>query len=263
VVGLSKICELEDFVDPRLQRYATELFPLEDDAVNFAPGHEHRKAWEIAQAARTLGDLGAIGEHAEVLGVAAGVEATSFWATNHARRVFATDLYFEPGAWENETPRGMLAAPGRYAPCPWNPNRLVVQHMDALELRYEDASFDGVFCTSSIEHFGDHEAVHRAAGEIFRVLKPDGIATISTEYRLEGPGPGLPGTLILDLAEIDELIVRPYAWQLTEPLDTRISKATLATEVPLDDAGDRYPHIVLRHGEHLFTSIHLVLRKDG
>jgi hypothetical protein len=76
VAGHWKRCELEDFADPHLRRFATELFPREDDAVNFASGHESRDAWEIAQAARAPADLGALSEHAELLGVAPGVGAT-------------------------------------------------------------------------------------------------------------------------------------------------------------------------------------------
>jgi SAM-dependent methyltransferase len=263
VLGYCKLCELEDFADRDLLRYAAELFDTNPDAaVNFTRGHEHRKGWEIAQAARALAELGALGRHAEVLGVAAGIEATIYWATNRARRVFATDLYFEPGDWEDSAPRDMLTIPGMHASGPWNPRRLVVQHMDALALEYDDDSFDGVFCTSSIEHYGDHYALERAVAEIWRVLKPGGIATLTTEYRLEGPGPGLPGTLLLDAAELDELIIKPHAWRLVEPLDTHLSEATLTTELPLDDSVDRYPHVVLRHGQHLFTSVQVTLRKQ-
>jgi SAM-dependent methyltransferase len=203
---------------------------------------------------------------AEVLGVAAGVEETSFWATNHVRRVFATDLYLDSGGWEGDAPSSMLLTPGEHAPCAWNERRLVVQHMNALELHYEDCSFDGAFCTSSLEHLGNEEQMHRALSELWRILKPGGIAALSTEFRLDGPAPGLPGTRIFDAAELDALIVQPFAWELIEPLDLRISGPTLATEMPLADAHPgpdaRFPHVVLREGELLFTSIHLTLRKS-
>jgi ubiquinone/menaquinone biosynthesis C-methylase UbiE len=44
--------------------------------------------------------------------------------------------------------------------------------MNGLTLRYEDASFDSVFATSSIEHFGDYDDVRKALSKIRRVLKP-------------------------------------------------------------------------------------------
>ena len=244
-----------------------EISPRDADAFpSFPIGREHRKYWEYAQAARTLTDFGAIHPGAEILGVAAGTEATIFWATNHVRRVFATDIYLNPGTWESDAPHSMLLAPGEHAPGAWDERRLVVQHMDALELRYEDGSFDGVFSSSSIEHFGEWHDVRRALAEVWRVLKPGGIATISTEFRLRGRGPGFPGALVFDAAELEEVIIRPLPWELVEPLDLKVSKSTLATEVSLADklAGTApdFPHIVVRQDKILFTSVHLALRKS-
>ena len=90
----------------------------------------------------------------------------------------------------------MLTDPDLHWPFEWNPRRLVVQHMDALDLRYEDESFDGVFSGSSIEHFGGHAEAERSMDEMFRVLRPGGICAIATEFRLAGPSPGLPGCLL-------------------------------------------------------------------
>jgi ubiquinone/menaquinone biosynthesis C-methylase UbiE len=264
MLGYNKVCELEDFRKPELVRYARAIFARDG---RFAAGYVHRKYWEIAQAARSLDEFGVVHAEAELLGVAAGVEATSFWLTNHARRVFATDLYLDPGDWQVAAPSSMLTSPGERAPCDWNPKRLVVQHMDARELLYEDATFDGVFSASSIEHLGND--LDQALAEIYRVLKPGGIVSLSTEFRLEGPSPGLPGTLIFDAAELTERVVAPFAWKPVEPLDVTVSGATITTETPLAEAfadaeagrRPRSPHIVLREGEFLFTSVHLALRK--
>ena len=155
----------------------------------------------------------------------------------------------------------MLERPGDYAPCPWNPQRLEVEHMDALDLRYEDGSFDGVFSSSSIEHFGGHAELARALGELYRVLKPGGVASLSTEYRLRGPGPGLPGTLLFDARELVELVVDAQPWKPVEPLDLGLSLRTRASALPRTGAETRRPHIVLEEGEYTFTSVHLALRK--
>ena len=66
----------------------------------------------------------------------------------------------------------MLTEPTSHRPplMLFNRRRLVVQHMDALDLRYEDESFDGIFSCGSIEHFGSLENVAVAAGEMARVL---------------------------------------------------------------------------------------------
>ena len=262
MLAYCKLCELEDFADPDLRRYKSELVPEHERE------RVHRKYWEVAQTARALLELGDLDAGSEVLGVAAGVETTTFWLTNHVRRVFATDRYLEPAGWEVEAPQSMLTTPGQHAVGGWNPRRLVVQHMDARELQYEDASFDAVYSSGSIEHFGDYADLGLALAEMVRVLKPGAIATLSSEYRLRGPGPGMPGTLLFSADEIDELIVGPYPWELVQPLDLRLSEATLATELPIPEAAvlqessPEVPHIVLADGDLAMTSVHLVLRKQ-
>jgi SAM-dependent methyltransferase len=261
LLGYCKLCEFEDFADPGLRRYKRELVPAHERE------RVHRKYWEVAQTARALVELGAAHARAELLGVAAGKETTTFWLTNHASRVFATDRYLEPAGWEIDAPQAMLTAPGQYAVGAWNPRRLVVQHMDARELQYEDASFDAIYSSGSIEHFGDYGDLGLALAEMWRVLKPSGIAVLSSEYRLRGPGPGIAGTLVFSAEEIAELVVGPYAWELVQPLDLRVSQATLATElqipdaVVLQDTKPEVPHMVLADGDLAMTSVHLVLRK--
>jgi SAM-dependent methyltransferase len=262
-----KLCELEDFNHPELWPFLQEVFADEfRDVAAFPARKEHRKLWEIAMAARTLTELGAVHDDAEILGVGAGHEATIYWLTTRVRRVFATDLYLEPGSWESDASPTMLVDPGRSAPSHWNPRRLVVQHMNALELRYEDASFDGVVSSSAIEHFGGHEEVRRAAREMHRVLKPGGVAAISTEFRLRGPSPGIPGALLLDEDELRELVVGAANWQLVSELSLETSARTSATELDFSGvlAGDAPPpYIVLAQGDHAWTSVHLALRKPS
>lgn len=281
----SKICNLEDFAHPDLMPVIRDVFAheLERFGPDFPRGHEYRKYWEVAMAVRTLIYEAGLGEDAEVLGVGAGHEPTIFHLTRFVRRVFATDLYLEPGAWETQASKSLLIDPVDLWPFEWNPRRLVVQHMDALDLRYDDESFDGVFSSSSIEHFGGPEAVARSLDEMWRVLKPGGVLSLSTEWRIEGPlhGPVDQGTMLFDADDLRALFLGDRPWSLLTPFDDSISPATLATEQPLGAASAhqeadadrfgglctfkvtqlRYPHVVLRLGPWLFTSFHLALRK--
>jgi SAM-dependent methyltransferase len=172
--------------------------------------------------------------------------------------------------------------------------------MNALELRYEDESFDAIFSSGSIEHFGSFENIRTSVEEMYRVLKPGGIAGISTEFRLEGPPPGMPGTVMFDEAQLREVVIDGVGWELASPLDLGISDPTRATEIdweslfepappqppptlrqhirsrlpgplhwekpeppPIKQRPTRYPHIVLRLGDLLWTSVHLALVKPG
>jgi SAM-dependent methyltransferase len=259
-----------------------DIFPHEVDRFGpaFPRGVEYRKHWEVAMAARALRDFGALGPASEILGVGAGNEPTLFWLTRHVRRVFATDLYLDPGDWGGSAGTGMLTDPERYWPSPWNPRRLVVQHMNALDLEFEDHSFQGIFSSSSIEHFGDLGDVRRAIGEMHRVLVAGGVLSLSTEFRLEGPGPGLPGILMFNAQELADAVTSAAEWELSD-LDLRMDSESLGTQVRFADAAadvrshidlfgeilfhkldwSTYPQIVLAQDPLVWTSIHLALKK--
>lgn len=279
---LSKLCEIEDFADPELRRIIRSVF--EHELRRFGPSFpdsvEYRKHWEVAMTARTFEAAGLLNRATTLLGVGAGNEPTIFWLTNHARQVVATDLYLERDDWDASASVGMLMEPERYWPGPWEPRRLVVQHMDALDLRYPDGTFDGVFSASSIEHFGDLPDVERSLREIHRVLRPGGVATISTEYRLAGPPPGLPGILMFDRRQLEQLIAAS-GLELLAPIDLSHSERTRAgVQAFAGSAADvrahvathgeivfheldwsRYPQLVLSQEELVWTSVHVALQK--
>jgi len=281
---LSKVCELEDFADPRLVTVMHEVFSHElvRFGVEFPRGYEWRKYWEVAMAVLTFAECGLLDGRRDLLGVGAGNEPTIFHLTKCARRVLATDLYLDDG-WEESANASMLTSPAQHWPFAWAPERLAVRHMDALALDLDDETVGGVFSSSSVEHFGDHTAVSRSLDEIFRVLEPGGVASISSEFRLAGDAPGVPGVLMFDAADIESLFVGGRSWDLVEPFDARVSTRTMRTAsdfatVARDQADqvarlgglwthhveyDRYPHIVLSLADHLFTSFHIALRKRG
>lgn len=285
VVGHNRLCNLEDFSNPDVVRVMRDVFPheIERFGISYPKGVEYRKHWEVAMAVRSLGAGGALHPDAQILGVGAGNEPTIFHLTNFVHRVFATDLYLTNEGWEDSANASMLTEPARHWPAatPWNPRRLVVQHMDAMDLRYEDESFEGVFSSSSIEHFGSTSEVLRSLAEIHRVLKPGGVLSISTEFRLAGPRPGLPGLLLFDADDVRSLFLEPFEWDPIDPLDFEISDATQASGQRLVDLSaevtshvetrgfiefhdldwDHYPHIVLHHDDLVWTSVHLALRK--
>src|SRR5215207_1031560 len=276
-LGHCKLCELADFADPELRELIREVYASDLDYFgdpDFPTGREYRKYWEVAMTLRAFRSLGILREDARVLGVGAGREATIYWLTRHVGEVVTTDLYESEDDWsETDSSADMLTDPGRYWEGEWRPERLVVSHMDALELCFEDESFDAIFSSSSIEHFGDFPDVRRSVEEMFRVLRPGGVLALATEFRLEGDRIGYPGLLRFDEPELRSLLLDGLWWDPATPIDTSISKETLASPVPMEEATadvaagrrgwSRYPHIVLRDEAYLWTSVHVALVKSG
>jgi SAM-dependent methyltransferase len=276
-LGHCKLCELADFADHELRDLIRDVYASDREYYGdpgFPAGREYRKYWEVAMTLRAFRSLGILRDDARVLGVGAGREATIYWLTRHVGEVVAIDLYETEDAWsERDSSAEMLTDPGRYWEGEWTPERLVVRHMNALELEFEDESFDAIFSSSSIEHFGDFPDVRRSVEEMFRVLRPGGVLALATEFRLEGEEIGYPGLLRFDEPELRSLLLDGLWWDLAAPLDTDISGETLASAVEMREAiGDqesgrrgwsRYPHLVLRHEQFLWTSVHVALVKSG
>lgn len=282
---LNKICALEDFGDPELAAVIRAVSSHKLACLPDLPhAAEHRKDWEVAMAVLALRQCGALRPDATVLGVAAGTEDTLFYLTNHVRQVFATDRYVGPGDWGPVAPASMIVEPTAAAPCDFDINRLVVQHMDARSLRYPDDTFDGVFSSGSIEHVGELMDVANAAFEMGRVLKPGGVLTLATELQISGPpgGIGWPfATLIFSPADLQRYIVEATGLEPVDDLGLDVSAATMATKQSLSGAivdhqariarlarpGEvdytcwQFPHVVLEHEGYVFASVHLALRK--
>src|SRR6476619_4823051 len=276
-LGHCKLCELADFADPELRELIRDVFAADLEHFgdpDFPSGREYRKYWEVAMTLRAFRSLGVLREDARVLGVGAGREATIYWLTRQVGEVVATDRYGTEDSWsETDSGAEMLTDPGRYWDRDWNPERLTVRHMDALALEFDDDSFDAIFSSSSIEHFGDFPDVRRSVEEMFRVLRPGGILALATEFRLEGDRIGYPGLLRFDEPELRALLLDGLWWDPATPMDLTISDETVASAVEMSEAiadqesgrrgWSRYPHLVLRHEEFLWTSVHVALVKSG
>jgi SAM-dependent methyltransferase len=271
-LALNRVVKLEDFREPVVREAIREVFAHETKrAPEYPDGEEHRKQWEVAMAVLALRDGEVLRGDAHVLGIGAGSEATLFWLTNHVHRVYATDLYADPGAWINAAPPTMLTDPGRAWNGGWNPRRLVIQHMDACELAYEDETFDGIFSSGSIEHFGGLERIGIAMDEAYRVLKPGGTASFSTEFLVDGDPLEFADHMVMFTPElIERILVGDRDWVPTTPIEYTLTEATLATEISNHDYAAREergesvcPHCVLRVGLNRITSVHVALRKSA
>jgi SAM-dependent methyltransferase len=270
-IPFNTMLRLEHFSDPSFKRLVREVFPhfAQGDA-DYPSMREGAKVWEVASCVRALREFGAVRSDAEILGVAAGYEHTVFWLTNQVKRVFCTDLYETNAQWK-EAAGGMLFEPEMYAyeGYGWNPRRLVVQYMDAMKLRYEDNSFDGVFSCGSIEHFGTLENVAIAMREMGRVLKPGGVAVVATEFRIDGPNTadiGVPGAILFTEQMVRQFVVEESGLKLVDTPDWSTSAATIDCVYPLAEAikdGIRPRSIAVSHDGFRWTSGLICLRKSS
>lgn len=231
-------------------------------------GISNRKEWEIEMALRSLRDNGAVHEDAQILGVGAAKEATIFHLSNEVKWVFASDMYLNPGMWAEWLPQKFMVRPGDYCPddLDCRAGRIIVQHADMRKLPYEDNTFDGVFSSSSIEHVGSMGDIAKAASEIGRVVKPGGIISLSTEWKLSGEGEGVGHVKMMDEGTLKRYIIDATGCELIDDLDMTFDR-------PLQEAHSQElwvktrqrpeidTHLYLK--QYIFTSVHIALRKPA
>lgn len=249
---LNKVCQSADARDPEWRRGFEDLgFPNDD-------GRFHRKIWEFNQALYGLRRLRRLAPDATAIGIGCGHEELMYFLANRLRLVVATDLY-EGTYLGGESQADVLEHPAKYAPFPYREDHLHVRRMNGLALEAAPASFDIAFCLSSIEHFGTLADKRRALAEMFRVLKPGGVAVVTTEVVLNRLGRGAqyfqPDALLA--------LVRDVGFTLHQAPDLRAEREF--AEAPLALPMDTFavPHVVLRNLHTIYTSVALFLLKPA
>ncbi len=252
-----QLCELANpakWDNPEWMDLLRSLIALPDHKIAM-----HRKAYEFTQLIFGLERLGYLRDDVSVVSVGAGHEGVLYWLANRVGRVVATDMY--EGVWQSEMARegdaGVLVNPADYAPFPYRTERLSFLKMDGRRLDFADASFDVAYSLSSIEHFGGVDAARAAIDEMARVVRPGGLVVIATEYILSGPAyheAFLP-------AEIHRLFDRP-GLRLVQSIDEHVYDRYEYAAVDLQANRHQTPHMVVRDGDTVITSVMAFLTKD-
>jgi SAM-dependent methyltransferase len=277
----SKAANDEDFHNTTLWETIRAIFL--HDALrygdSFPLGRKDRHYWRTAMSARAIADHGVLGANARILACGAGNEPLVFWLTNKVSQVFATDLYLTQGSRAASVCPGMMTEPERHWPGSWNPRRLVVQHMRPYELRFSDEYFDAVFAPHALDGCQTAEEVERALEEMYRVVKPGGIVSLTVEFAIDETGNGPGGRLIDEWTLKKQIAALP--WTYLGTLDLGTSQATRQSEVPAETVAEdlrrhlerhgqlfwhetawsRYPQMAVRDGKVLSVPAHLGLRK--
>jgi SAM-dependent methyltransferase len=230
-----------------------------------------RKDWEVYMALSTLLDHAAVHPNAQILGAGAGRERTMFELSPYVKRVFATDIYLSAGHWNHWHGADFMRDPAAFAPdgVACDPQRITVQHADMCDLPFPDNTFDAVFSSGSIEHVGtegtpDYSAIQKAASEIGRVVKPGGIISLSTEWKIAGDGWGWSHVRLFDESNIYDHIIDPTGcdpvddpdWSFDGDLSEYVVLADIVNHGASEDG-----FALLKEHQFLYTSVHLALRK--
>ena len=272
-----RLCQLTDVEKWKDPEWMAALESLESSPAYEPPDFVHRKSWEWGQCMYGLDLLGKLNRSSSALGVGVGWEPISFFLTRHVDEVVATDLYPEKGHWSRQGAKEgnpeILDDPDKYAPFPYEKDRVRFLRMDGKTLDFPDERFDLIWSCSSIEHFGGHEGSRRAMREIERVLKPGGVVCLITEYVLppaDGDGPRPFHPEFFNLRCLYEYLVRPVeSLKLVQAADLSIPDyyvkraCRLPAEAKAPHEGIAKPHIVLAMDGCLFTSVALFFRKEG
>jgi SAM-dependent methyltransferase len=256
---LSSVCNPEHWND-RFWRRCLDSMAFRASFGVIGPEIQHRKVWEWVQGLAALARLGCLRPSAHALGVAAGHEPPIYWLASRVAQVYATDLYSGVFVGHEASP-DVLRDPDKYAPYPYPRERVRFLPMSGTHICFGDQTIDFVFSFCSIEHFGSRANSRRALQEMARVLRPGGVAVVSTEVLLNdvAPQPEIfspwelyeelvaPSGLLL-IGDIAPANLAPYC---ADPVDTSDPASTAASR----------PHFVLRAEEALFTSVMMVLQK--
>ncbi|PWR71983.1 class I SAM-dependent methyltransferase [Methanospirillum lacunae] len=254
--SLNRICDISEW---RMSGEIADIFQSIHEGT-----YIHRKSWEYARCIYGLKKLGAIKQSSKAISIGAGKEKLLYYFTNHIDKIIATDLYSE---WTSEDGLIMMKNPEKFAPFPYNKEKLEVISMNGTDLKFPDNTFDFAYSLSSIEHFGSRDNVKKSMSEIFRILKPNGIVCMVTELILNIATH--PEFFTLD--ELKKYIVEPsdIPFKLVGgDLDLRISRSLVQNPIDMDIPDNERnlfvsPHIVLKAGHVIFTSVIVFLQKQG
>jgi len=271
-LALTKVANVNDFKNASFQKIIEKYLPHYYDEVT---NHSHelfqstfcnRKTWEIVMALYSFDRYGMLDGTNEFLGIGAAKEETISVLSRLSRRVFATDIYLDPSTWGEWHDRNLLIDARSHMDANYNHRRVVWQHVDGTELPYEDDSFDGIFSCSSIEHFGDEQAIRKSLEEVCRVLKPGGVAAVSSEYKISGEGDGFANVQLFDTDRLQRVWLDGIDWECVDFIDDKLDDSDFIDfHRVVNDAQYRSvanAHIKLDNHQYQWTSVHLTLVKN-
>lgn len=267
----SGLCRQADIEQPWLHYWCSRLGML--------PIY-HRKVWEDCFVAQALWEAGMLNNRRRALGFAVGREMLPAFFAAHGVEVLATDLGQQEQTAKGWQQTGQHASELEHLFWPTLVEREVfdqrVTFQPADMRRIPDALADGsrdfVWSVCSFEHLGSIQAGLDFVVRAMDCLRPGGIAVHTTEFNMDAEGPTLDGgsTVLFQRRHIEALGERlAEAGHELLPVDFHPGRGVLDQFVdlpPFSEEGGALPvadtpHLRLAMGEHVATSIGLIIRK--
>jgi ubiquinone/menaquinone biosynthesis C-methylase UbiE len=164
--------------------------------LGFDPRDADRKIWEKSAVLYAVRSLGFLDRKMKGLGIGVGTESLPFFFSRFCEKIVGIDRY-ESKVWESA---GMSVEDAyENPPVPYDRDRLVFLDCDMRSLDFQDEEFDFIWSVSAVEHVDTTDEYVKTFLEMSRVLKPGGVAFITTEWNLVPRNPVYTrGLIVLD-----------------------------------------------------------------
>ena len=163
-----------------------------------------RKWWEWQKIAEWAEESGLLNDKSSLLGLGCGSEPLVYYFAGRAGHVLASDIYSAETSWGEARFRDLEQLYGK--PYTYPRERLDFENADMRQVPVADESIDLVWSCSSIEHVPSLFDTWLVYAEIARVLKPGGLAILTTEYCVDGPSYLLRSLNALDSMLLPNLV---------------------------------------------------------
>lgn len=252
-VKINKLFDYDDFSKP-------EFIKIQDEF--YEKGGTSRKSWEVSIMAYGLDKLGCFSDTKTALGTGCLKESLIYLCAARFGHVHATDVAYYPlhdprlRLWGGE---GYTVEEVYESSILYDRSKLTVLPMDMMNLEFPDETFDVVWCSSSVEHCGGLNEILMCFIEAQRVLKPNGIFSITTEWNLtEGEAVRFANVQTFDYSVMSRIEKTAPRLALVEPLSLERS----------DNPKNKEKEYMLGRTNHFhgnscdYTSVSLFWRKE-
>ena len=230
----------------------------------------HRKQWEHLFILQVLNRSGVIGPGARGVGFGCGTEPIVAWLATRGCSILATDMHPDQvvGTGWAETHQYAFSKDAlnlqRLCDRETFERNVVFRHVDMNAIPEDIRNFDFTWSSCALEHLGSLDHGFDFIKNSARCLKPGGIAVHTTEINLSSNTDTLEDRdcVIYRKRDIEAfsreclregIELNPVNWQtISEPIDEVLDLP------PYREC----PHIKIRLGKYVNTSIGLVLRKS-